>query len=218
MLARGGHTYDSARLGRTWGAVLFLVVALAGRTSAQGPAFDCARASGEVETLICKDAGLAALDRQLDDVYKAAQKKARNGMLTRLRAEQRGFISGRNECWKARGAPVSLTASWQATTVQACVEGQYKLRISDLQAQWHLAPAKTPVTYVCGVPANDLVATFYETDPATARIERGDKTQTLWQVRSASGARYEGQNVEFWSKGTEATVTWLDEKLQCRVR
>jgi uncharacterized protein len=202
----------------TWRLALVLAVGMGGAMSAQGPAFDCSKAQGEVETLICKDADLAKLDRTLDEVYKASVKKAGGGAPARLRAEQRGFISGRNECWKARGAPMSLTATWQATTVQECVSGTYKLRISDLQAYWQLVPAKAPVTYTCGAPANQLSATFYETDPATVRVTRGGKTQTLWQVRSASGARYEGQNVEFWSKGNEATVTWLDEKLQCAVR
>ena len=170
--------------GVTWGATaLVLVLGLTGAASAQGPTFDCSKASGDVETLICKDAGLAALDRTLDGVYKAAMKKARDGMPARLKADQRGFISGRNDCWKTRGAPSYLTASWQATTVRECVEGNYKLRISDLQAQWQLVPAKPPVSYVCGNnPANEVVATFFETDPATARLERGDKVQTVWQV------------------------------------
>jgi len=187
--------------------------------SAQGPAFDCSKASGEVETLICKDADLAALDRKLDGVYKAAMKKARDGMAARLRADQRGFISGRNDCWKTRGAPTYLTASWTAATVRECVEGNYRLRISDLQAQWQLVPAKAPVSYVCGAsPANEIVATFFETDPPSARLQRGDTVQTVWQVSSGGGAKYEGQNVEFWSNVSGASVTWLDEKLQCRVR
>ena len=202
---------------RVWVA-LVLVVGLGSIATAQGPAFDCGKAQGEVETLICKDPALGALDRTLDEVYKAAVKKARGNTATLMRAEQRGFISGRNECWKARSAPTSLTATWQATSVQECVAGTYKIRISDLQAQWQLVPAKAPVTYACGAPANTVGATFFETDPATVRLTRGGKTQTLWQVRSASGARYEGQNVEFWSKGNEATVTWLDEKWQCTVR
>lgn len=48
------------------------------RAQAAGPAFDCAKALGEVETLICKDAGLAVLDRTLDGVSKAALAKARD--------------------------------------------------------------------------------------------------------------------------------------------
>ena len=46
-----------------------------------------------------------------------------------------------------------------------------------------------------------MVATFFETDPPTARLERGDQTVTAWLVPAASGSKYEGQNVEFWDEG-----------------
>ena len=187
---------------------------------AEGPAFDCAKADGEVETLICQDEGLATLDRKLDEVYKAALGKARDDVPQVLRTEQRGWIKGRNECWKAQGEdnPAFLTASWQATSVRECVEGQYQLRISELQAQLQLVPAKGPVFFACeNNPANEVVATFFETDPPTARLERGDRTVMAWLVRAASGSKYEGQNVEFWTKGDEAAVTWLDEELTCHV-
>jgi uncharacterized protein len=210
-------------MSRRYAHSLALSMVLAGwlalPAAAQGPTFDCGKADGEVETLICKDAALAALDRQLDGVYKAATAKARDAMPARLRADQRGWISGRNECWKTRGAPAYITATWQATTVRECVEAQYKLRISELQAVWQLASSRPAVSYVCANnPANEIVATFFETDPATARLERGDQVVTAWQVKAASGARYEGQNVEFWTKGAEAAVTWNDERLQCRAR
>jgi uncharacterized protein len=128
---------------RLWTAALLLALALE-LAWAQGPAFDCSRATGEVEELICQDQELAALDRKLDAVYRAALSKARDGMSQQLRAEQRGWIKGRNECWKARGAggPVFLTASWQAADMRECVEGNYKIRISELQARWQLVPAK----------------------------------------------------------------------------
>ena len=37
---------------------------------AEGPAFDCARAGGEVEELICQDEGLATLDRELEELIR----------------------------------------------------------------------------------------------------------------------------------------------------
>jgi uncharacterized protein len=185
---------------------------------AEGPAFDCAKADGEVEELICKDEGLAALDRKLDEVYKAALAKARDEMPRILKTEQRGWIKGRNECWKAKDEdnPAFLTASWQATSVHDCVEGQYQLRISELQALYRLVPEKGPTFYSCGgSPANEVVATFFESELPAARLERGDRTATAWLVPTGSGSKYEGQNVEFWTKGDEATVTWLDEKMTC---
>jgi membrane-bound inhibitor of C-type lysozyme len=79
-----------------------------------------------------------------------------------------------------------------------------------------LVPAKGPVFFACeNNPANEVVATFFETDPPTARLERGDRTVTLWLVPAGSGSKYEGPNVEFWTKGKEARVTWLEEKLSC---
>lgn len=187
----------------------------------QGPAFDCAKASGTVEKLICADEGLAALDRKLDSVYKAAMAKAKDGLPDTLRAEQRGWVKGRDECWKAEGAggPVFLTESWQATNVSECVQAQYRLRISELQVLWALIPGKKPLFYACeNNPANEVVATFFDTDPPAARLERGDRTVIAWQVPSASGARYEGQNVTFWSKGGDAQVSWLGTELKCRAR
>ena len=195
--------------------------------AAQGPAFDCAKAQGAVEQLICKDPALAALDRKLDGVYKAASAKATGQVATWLRTEQRGWIKGRDECWKATGKdnPAYLTASWIATSVRECVEGQYKLRTAELQSKFRLVPEKGPVTYVCqNNPSNAVVATFFETDPPTAELERGDRSITAYLVPSGSGAKYEGQNVEFWNKGQEATVSWLNlgtgamEELQCRVK
>jgi len=190
-------------------------------TQAKGPAFDCAKASSTVEKLICTDEGLSALDRQLDGVYKAAMAKARDDMPAYLRTEQRGWVKGRDECWKAQGEgnPVFLTESWIATSVPDCVEGHYKMRISELQVKYQLAPERKPAFFACnGNPSNEVVATFFETDPPAARLERGDRTVIAWQVRSGSGARYEGQNVTFWNKGDEAMVTWLGDELKCKVR
>jgi uncharacterized protein len=196
-------------------------LALAAPARAEGPAFDCAKADGEVEELVCQDEGLATLDRKLDEVYKAALAKATNEHPPVLKAEQRGWIKGRNECWKAQGAdnPAFLTASWRVTSVRDCVEGQYRLRISELQALYRLVPAKGPVFYGCASnPANEIVADFFETDPPTAYVERGDRSVIAWLVPTGSGSKYEGQNMELWTKGDEATVTWLDEELKCEVK
>lgn len=202
---------------------VLLVVGIAGLVvgtpsawaQAQGPAFDCAKAQGEVEALICKDAALGALDRKLDEVYKAALAKARDDVPQVLRTEQRGWIKGRNECWKAKDGTY-LTASWQAKNVRECVEANYRIRTSELQALMRLVPPKGPVFFACeGNPSNEVAATFFETDPPTARLERGDRTVTAWLVPAGSGSKYEGPNVEFWTKGKEATFTWLEEKLRC---
>jgi len=195
-----------------------MTMAVASVASAQGPSFDCSKATGQVPTLVCKDAGLATLDRQLDGVYKAAMAKARDKMPAQLRSEQSGWIKGRDDCWKAQGPdnPVRLTLSWMATTVRECVEGSYRIRISELQARWTLVAAK-PVSYACANnPANEVVATFFETDPKTVRLERGDRVVTAWML--PDGSKYEGPDVTLSVKGNEASVSWREESLQCRAR
>ena len=191
---------------------------------AQGPTFDCAKAQGEVEKLICGDASLAALDRKLDRAYKAAAAKATGKLAAQLRAEQRGWVKGRNDCWKANGQQTWITASWTVDTVKGCAEAQYRLRTSELQSVWRLVPPKS-VSYVCQEnPASEVVANYFDTDPATVRLERGDRTVTLWLVGAPGDGIYEGQNVSLVRKGSTVRVNWLNtdtgttDELQCAAR
>ena len=190
----------------------------------QPPSFDCAKAQGAVEKRICSDAELAALDRQLGEVYKAASAQAKGPLATRLREDQRGWVKGRNDCWKADGQKTWITATWTVDTVKGCVDAQYRLRISELQAVWRLLPPKT-LSYACqNNPANELVANFFATDPPTIRAERGDRSYLLWRVGAAADGRYEGQNVDLLQQGNELKFSALDtntgktETLLCKPR
>jgi uncharacterized protein len=207
-----------------YGSILALALALPVPALAQGPAFDCSKAQGEVEKLICSDASLAELDRKLAAVYKAAGAKAQGKLATRLREEQRGWVKGRNECWKANGQQTWITATWTVNTVKGCIDAQYRLRTSELQSVWRLVPPRT-ASYACqNNPANEVVANFFDTDPATIRLERGDRSKTLWRVGAGTSATFEGQNVSVVQQGNELRVNWLDtdtgktEDLQCRTR
>ena len=205
-------------------ALLLSAAGLALPAAAQGPTFDCKNAAGTVEQQICSDATLAALDRQLDTVYQAATAKAGKTLLKTLRAEQRGWVKGRNDCWKANGQPTWITATWTVDTVKGCIEAQVRLRTSELQAVWQLLPPKT-VTYACqNNPANEVVARHFASDPPTIRLERGDRTKTLWQVGPPEDGRFEGQNVSLMHQGRTAKVDWLDtdtgqtDALDCQAR
>jgi uncharacterized protein len=200
-----------------------MALSLPAAVLAEGPTFDCAKAQGEVEKMICSDAALAALDRQLDGVYKVASAKAKGKLATQLREEQRGWVKGRNECWKAN-TKTWITASWTVDTVKDCVDAQYRLRTSELQAVWRLLPPRA-VSYACqSDPANEVVANFFDSDPSTIRLERGDQTKTLWRVGAAGAGQYEGQNVAVVQQGGELRVSWLDtntgktDALQCKPR
>ena len=82
-----------------WG--LWAGLPLSARVFAASPSFDCTREVGSVEQLICADAELADRDRELAEVYAATRRKAVNEHPALLTTEQRGWIKGRNDCWKS---------------------------------------------------------------------------------------------------------------------
>ena len=136
------------------------------------------------------------MDRKLADVYAAASAKAVNEHPPQLKAEQRGWIKGRDDCWKADDR-------------RACVRDEYRRRIAELQARYRLVPHRGPFTFVCdGNPANEVVVTFFATEPSTMIAEHGDGVSLMFQQPSASGTRYQGRNERFWEHQGEARVTW----------
>jgi len=180
----------------------FMLLAWAGGMSgkpamAQGPSYDCGKAeAGSIEAMICQDSGLSTLDRKLAETYAAALRRATNEHPPVLKAEQRGWIKGRNDCWKDDDK-------------HTCVENEYRQRIATLQARYRLIPGTGPVVYVCdGMPVNQVSATFFQTDPPTLIAERGDAVALMFLQPSASGAQYQGRNETFWAHQDEALITW----------
>ncbi len=173
------------------------------------PSFDCAKAKpGSSEALICADPTLAALDRQLADVYAAARKKAAHENPPLLQAEQRGWVKGRDDCWKA-----------QQGGQAACIRGGYVDRIAELQARYRLVASDGPVFLACdGNPANELVVTTFRTQPPTLIAERGDQS-SLMVRQSGDGERYQGRNETLVQQGGESLVTWGYQApvMRCRV-
>lgn len=84
------------------------------------PAFDCSKASSTVEEMICADPRLGELDQELTALYKQALKATSGQAHKNLKAYQRGWIKGRNDCWKA-------------DEIDACVYNEYYLRINELK-------------------------------------------------------------------------------------
>ena len=92
----------------------------------KGPSFACDRVErGSIEELVCRDEALSALDRTLARVYAAAAAKAGNEHPPVLKAEQRGWVKGRDDCWKSDDK-------------RQCVESEYSRRIAELQARYRL--------------------------------------------------------------------------------
>ena len=83
-------------------ALLFTAITGATWADTSLPTFDCSKVKGDIETLICNDSELAALDHKMDAVFKRAAAKNTGANLKALAASQRGWIKGRNDCWKAQ--------------------------------------------------------------------------------------------------------------------
>src|SRR5262245_38782185 len=65
--------------------------------------FDCGRAASAGEKLVCGDAQLARLDVELARLYRLAldAPQLETNLKDELRASQRGWIRGRDDCLKA---------------------------------------------------------------------------------------------------------------------
>lgn len=173
------------------------------------PTFDCTKVSaGSIEALICENTELAELDQVMATVYQQASAKASNQHPPILKAEQRGWIKGRNDCWKSDDQAL-------------CVRDSYRQRIAELQARYALVEGSGPVVYSCdGGPSKEVIATFYSTEPATAVVEFADSVSLMYQQPAASGSKYQGRNESLWEHQGEATVVWGYEAtpMLCKVR
>ena len=174
---------------------------------AADPGYDCARASGQVEELVCKDDALAALDRKLGEVYGIALENYPRDERSSLQAQQRGWIKGRNDCWKA-------------DDVRDCVAREYSRRIVELQITAGQLMAPKAVAFDCpDVDKTPLYAAFYtDADPAAVVLTLGDDQVIAFIARSGSGSRYVTAGVEFWEHHGEATVTWFGVEFTCRLK
>lgn len=163
-------------------------------TGETGPSFACdGVAAGSIEAMICRDPALSSLDRRLAEVYAAARRRAAEERPPRLVAEQRGWLKGRDDCWKSADR-------------RACVHEAYVRRIAALQARYRLVPYRGPVAYHCeGNPAHEVVVTFFETTPPTLIAERGDSVSLMYD-RPEGG--YRGRNEAFAAAPGGARITW----------
>lgn len=87
---------------------------------AASPSFNCAKATHEAEQMICKDAELARLDRELNSLYEALMANTPAKGRAALKTEQVGWIKGRNDCWKD-------------SDQRGCILDAYEARIDELQ-------------------------------------------------------------------------------------
>lgn len=182
---------------------LVLAIFLSLPALAASPSFDCNKASGSVETLICNDAELATLDRQLAQVYHQALPKIPAAQ--QPKATQRGWIKGRNDCWKS-------------VDVRQCTALSYQSRIIGLQIQSGLIEVSVSVVFDCDEFPQITAVYYSQLDPVTAVFRFNDQQLIASYVSSGSGAKYQGQNFEFWEHHGEASIRYFDTSTKCEIR
>lgn len=134
-----------ARAKTVIGAVAMLVVAGASSLArAEGPSFDCSKASAPVEILICSDSVLADQDLRLATAFENARKTASSPNVSRaLLDDQRTWLKGRLAACLIRptgDAPTDAeTWAWAG-----CLSKQYDQRLSALKAPVPPAPNLSP--------------------------------------------------------------------------
>ncbi|PRY26710.1 uncharacterized protein CLV78_101811 [Aliiruegeria haliotis] len=195
-----------------------LVVALgigAGMAAAE-PAFDCAKAESDAEVAICGSEALGELDRELARLYALAVEgpNMTADRLDELKATQRGWIKGRDECWKS------------SFPLETCIANEYAFRIDELRTGYADARSEEgaslgPFPYACEGFGALVSAVFVNTSEPLVTLRWRDVAVVLPRVESGSGSHYEtdnwdGKTISFWVKGKEATLlTGVGETLSC---
>lgn len=148
---------------------------------------------GTVDQLICSDPELLKQDQQLAEVYQQALAKAANEKPPLLKAEQRGWVKGKADCWKEEDK-------------KACASTLYTQRISELQARYELLPASKKLLLSCdNNPANEISVRYYPTTPATLIADYGDQVSLMYQQADQS---YVGRNEKLSKQNGVFTVQW----------
>lgn len=170
------------------------------------PSFDCAKAESTAQKLICTDANLAALDREVDRLFVLARdgKSLSETRRKELLAVQRGWIKDVDDCWKS-------------DALRYCVVENYVTRMHQLRQGYAEARSEDdkgistgPMALRCkGLDALVSVA-YVQSNPASAYAEWLDQSVVMESVSVASGVRYEGKAFDgkhsLWTKDSEAML------------
>jgi uncharacterized protein len=152
-----------------------------------------ANSLGTIDQLICSDQELLKQDQQLAEVYQQALLKAVNEKPPLLKAEQRGWVKGKAECWKEEDK-------------KACASMLYTQRIAELQARYELMPASKELLLSCdNNPANEISLRYYPTTPATLIADYGDQISLMYQQADQS---FVGRNEKLSEQNDVFTLQW----------
>lgn len=173
--------------------------------SAGSPSFDCAKAGGRAEKIVCGDRELSTLDREAARLYAAALKSAEPKQAAAMKADQAGWITLRNDCWLAQ-------------EMRGCIVAAYARRIHRLLEKHREASraenalARGPFVLNCRKIDQPVTATLIESNPPVGAIE----WRNAVHVGVADGDRfversdYGAEGVAFKIRGDEAQISLPD--------
>jgi uncharacterized protein len=171
------------------------------------PSFDCAKATGKVQEIVCQNENLAEMDLEISRLYNLAlhgsniDAKRANA----LKAEQRAWLRDRDECWKGVDLRQCVMTSY-ARRIHQLRQGYLDARTAD-----DVGHSIGPVAYRCKNFDALIAATFVNTEPGAVYLEWADQSLALDRATGGSGNKYTGRwNDEewlFWTKGREAILS-----------
>ena len=116
-----------------------------------------------------------------------------------------------------RAPVVQLPLLFCVLLVTACSEAGPASSPAPVPAEADIPPqvqdgAGDPIPLTC---SDDLQASFRFLGPETIELTLAEQSHVLLRERSASGARYVGDEVEFWNKGSEVMLRIGEQRYQC---
>lgn len=196
--------------------ILFATLFTAAPGYAAKPSFDCAKTDGAAAEQVCGDKELAALDQELTRLFALAKNGLTASRRKELIATQRGWIKGRDECWKGRD-------------LRRCVMESYVMRIhelrqgyADARSQDSKGISQGPLAVRCDRLDALIGLTFVGNAPKHAYLEWLNQSIITTLEPSGSGSRYTAHYDDgafvFWIKGDAATFERPQQgTLNCRI-
>lgn len=182
-------------------ALNYPTIPVAQASVVQAPSFECNKAQGSIEKLICQSDELALLDIQLQPLFTQLVSQINGQQIGKIKAEQRSWIKSRNDCWKSDNPT-------------ECTKLSYQSRITELQILAGAVEVPSATYYQCGDnPKDKLTAYFYNNTVMSAAVfnyNQSKQAPRLPQLglltRTASGAKYLAQHTSLWTHQQEATL------------
>ncbi|MCK1790315.1 MliC family protein [Pseudomonas violetae] len=151
--------------------------------------FDCTIATAPVEKLICRDAQLARMDRELNRLYRLALTDERSvPRPEKVITDQKVWMLTRNHCFTEADPKV-------------CAVGRYAERAHQLRQGSAIVRTKDPDRLTQGPLAircaglNALIAaTYFNAEPGVVYLRWANTSITLNQEPARTGLRYSGKD------------------------